>query len=449
MNTILSFIIWATPTLTAGDFSAKKLVISGQTARLEGEVAVRLGAISIRSDYAMLQTPRDCIATMLSPETRSTSHREDRKCNLRQRLELRTALVSNPSGRLRAKTIYANITSEQPTLRFTLLDGELTPCSCLQAPWSIHFTKAELNIEEGGWAQWPVLRFYGVPIAAAPIWYIPLGGQRSGLLPPNIAWRTEGGFQVIQPIYLALNSTMDAEIGPGLQGVRTPIGYGRYRWHVNSSAVGEVQARALGADLRLEGHGQLGRAGLDLRLDGEFMNAPDRRHAFVRSWEDGRQKHTHGLFQMRAGGSQSVLGLDGLIVQETDWSSALEESRHQAPLTLWALSVHQFGRNTLTLGLTNRQIWSASHGHLYRLQVSPSWTGQTWLSALKISGQAHGHAIGFLGEEGVQIANDHRIEGTSSLNAEVAAIGRGFGLVHRTSFRERSTDGVHREWEIH
>ena len=74
-----------------------------------------------------------------------------------------------------------------------------------------------------GIAEGAVLRFYGVPILAAPRLSFPLTDERkSGWLPPNITLDTKSGLQVSMPYYWNIAPSRDATFTPSLSTRRGP-----------------------------------------------------------------------------------------------------------------------------------------------------------------------------------------------------------------------------------
>ncbi|MEE2787973.1 MAG: hypothetical protein VX589_11590 [Myxococcota bacterium] len=429
MNAILTVIFWASPLITATDVSADKLVVSADTTWLTGNVQLRLGDLTVRSVSARLTKPTSC-PSVDSPSDHGSAAP---LCQQVRRLRFDHASVTGPTGRLTGRKLDARLTEKPMTLELSIVDGRLTRCRCSSPPWTIGFKRATVRAGKGGWMHWPVLRFHGVPVATAPIWYVPLGRHRSGLLPPKLSWMSTGGTQMVQPIYWAINPHMDAELGAGVRGLSAPVGHARYRWHLAPSVQGHISALNVDADVRVTADGFLGQSGDGLQLDGEFMNAPGRRQAFVVPWEAGRQRHTHGLAQLKWSGHGLAMGLDGLIVQDIRWLSAIEPDTVQSPLFGWAQGQRQFGANTLSFTISHRHIWSPQHGHIYRLQTSPAWAGEMWLSILKVSGQAQGHISGLTSENGLNLNDDYRIEGSTALIAEIAAAGQIMGSQHHTA----------------
>ena len=94
---------------------------------------------------------------------------------------------------------------------------DLTPCDCnpLDAHWSIKATAADVHPGERAWLFLPVVYVYGVPILPLPVLDVPLKPQKTGLLVTTPAHSAQNGWQVTQPVYLALASNWDLTVTPG------------------------------------------------------------------------------------------------------------------------------------------------------------------------------------------------------------------------------------------
>jgi LPS-assembly protein len=96
-----------------------------------------------------------------------------------------------------------------------------TYSSCLvnegeQPAWQISTRSLTMNFDMNeGIATGAVLRFYGVPILAAPALSFPLGAQRkSGWLPPSFSQDTRSGFEFSEPYYWNIAPQRDATLTP-------------------------------------------------------------------------------------------------------------------------------------------------------------------------------------------------------------------------------------------
>lgn len=105
----------------------------------------------------------------------------------------------------RASAVNATYTS-------CLADGTGTPA------WLLTTDRIRVDFEKNeGIAEGAVLRFYGVPILAAPVLSFPLSDERkSGWLPPSIGLDTKTGLQVAVPYYWNIAPNRDATLTPSV-----------------------------------------------------------------------------------------------------------------------------------------------------------------------------------------------------------------------------------------
>jgi LPS-assembly protein len=88
--------------------------------------------------------------------------------------------------------------------------------------WLLSTARVRMDFEANeGIAEHAVLRFYGVPILAAPVLSFPLTDERkSGWLPPSINLDSKSGLQVSMPYYWNIAPNRDATITPALSAKR-------------------------------------------------------------------------------------------------------------------------------------------------------------------------------------------------------------------------------------
>lgn len=95
-------------------------------------------------------------------------------------------------------------------------------------------TTDKVNLDFGtntGVAEGAVLRFYGVPILAAPRMSFPLSDERkSGWLPPSMGLDSKSGFQFSIPYYWNIAPNRDATITPEISTRRGPSVEGEIRY---------------------------------------------------------------------------------------------------------------------------------------------------------------------------------------------------------------------------
>ncbi len=88
--------------------------------------------------------------------------------------------------------------------------------------WLLSTDRVKLDFEANeGIAENAVLRFYGVPILAAPVLSFPLTDERkSGWLPPSISLDSKSGLQVSMPYYWNIAPSRDATLTPEVSARR-------------------------------------------------------------------------------------------------------------------------------------------------------------------------------------------------------------------------------------
>ncbi|MEY4909281.1 MAG: hypothetical protein RL260_2999, partial [Pseudomonadota bacterium] len=111
-----------------------------------------------------------------------------------------------------------------------LVDGETTP-------WVLTTRRVRLDFDANeGVAEGAVLRFYGVPILAAPVLSFPVtDARKSGWLPPLITTSSNNGVGLSVPYYWNIAPDLDATLTPTLlskrgAGLDTEFRYLQPRW---------------------------------------------------------------------------------------------------------------------------------------------------------------------------------------------------------------------------
>lgn len=128
----------------------------------------------------------------------------------------------------------------------------LTTCDCGEdgaSSWSIRASRASVSLDSGVWLYWPVFSIKNVPVFALPVFYVPLGDRRSGLLTPRVGVRPNvTGFGVRQPLYLVLGDSADLTLEPGYYTARGPFADLEFRYAPDRSTTGTWKASYI-ADL--------------------------------------------------------------------------------------------------------------------------------------------------------------------------------------------------------
>lgn len=116
----------------------------------------------------------------------------------------------------RLTAIGATYTSCRPGDALDADGRALTPA------WELSTRRVRMSLDENeGIAEGAVLRFYGVPILAAPVLSFPLtDARKSGWLPPSINLDNKSGLQVSAPYYWNIAPNRDATFTPTLSAKR-------------------------------------------------------------------------------------------------------------------------------------------------------------------------------------------------------------------------------------
>ena len=156
-------------------------------------------------------------------------------------------------------------------------------------------------------------------------------------------------------------------------------------------------------------------------------------------------KHTAGYASFRGRYKSLSLIIDGLIAQDADWSHSLSKTQPQNPLRMRLDGWSDFLGLTLRNGIDGRLIWHPRHQYVYRLGAHPTLSAEYWLGVLRFEAIANGHAVGYLGEDGVNMSNDHRLEGHTRLTVSLGVLGHGRGMTHRSAIGLRGEiSDIHR-----
>ncbi len=113
---------------------------------------------------------------------------------------------------------------EQRMIAFGATYTSCPPDGSGAPPWLLTTDKVSLDFATNeGVAEGGVLRFYGVPILAAPRLSIPLTDDRkSGWLPPSMGLDSKSGFQYSMPYYWNIAPNRDATFTPEIRTRRGP-----------------------------------------------------------------------------------------------------------------------------------------------------------------------------------------------------------------------------------
>ncbi|HZM33205.1 MAG TPA: LPS-assembly protein LptD [Burkholderiales bacterium] len=143
--------------------------------------------------------------------------------------------------------------------RYLLKDATFTTCEPGREDWRLEASELELDYEEGvGYATSPRLRFFDVPILAAPFATFPLEDRRkSGVLSPYYAQTSSRGFEFGIPYYWNIAPEYDLTLTPVYMAKRgfQLKNHGRYLGRMYE---GEARLEYLPEDRELGGASRTG-----------------------------------------------------------------------------------------------------------------------------------------------------------------------------------------------
>jgi LPS-assembly protein len=122
-------------------------------------------------------------------------------------------------------------------------------------PWEMSTRHIRLNFEANeGVAEAAVVRFYGVPILAAPVLTFPVTDERkSGWLPPSLELSNTRGLEIEAPYYWNIAPNLDATLTPGVSTRRgvaltSELRYLQPRWSGEATVFAMPNDRVAGVE---------------------------------------------------------------------------------------------------------------------------------------------------------------------------------------------------------
>ncbi|RMG13237.1 MAG: LPS-assembly protein LptD [Deltaproteobacteria bacterium] len=185
---------------------------TARTVRAEGGVQLLLGTARLRAPRLEIDLGSRALSAV-APRLRLSDARG------RLRLEVRAA---------RLEGVWHGRGRGLERARLHLDSVWATPCACAEGPpsWSVSAQAADVELGEGAWLYWPVLRILDVPVLPLPILYVPVGRRRSGLLAPEIRLAGQSGPGLGLPLYLVFGPSWDLTLTPRWSLGSTPLGPG-------------------------------------------------------------------------------------------------------------------------------------------------------------------------------------------------------------------------------
>ena len=163
-----------------------------------------------------------------------------------------------------------------------LVDGETTP-------WVLTTRRVRLDFDANeGLAEGAVLRFYGVPILAAPVLSFPVtDARKSGWLPPLITTSSNAGFGLSVPYYWNIAPDLDATLTPTVlskrgAGLESEFRYLRPHWRGELNGFWLPRDLTAGRDRWAARWTQQGELPEDVHYDWHLLRVSDDNY-----WKDG------------------------------------------------------------------------------------------------------------------------------------------------------------------
>ncbi len=121
--------------------------------------------------------------------------------------------------------------------------GVVTPCTQTLPIWEFSASSFNLHTDDHVTMKVPVFKLKGVPVFVLPALYWPIDEDRrsSGLLLPSIGTSSRKGFTYSQPVFWAINRSMDATFNYDYYGnIGSGVG-AEYRHRITESASGNAR----------------------------------------------------------------------------------------------------------------------------------------------------------------------------------------------------------------
>jgi LPS-assembly protein len=192
-------------------------------------------------------------------------------------------------------------------------------------PWEMTTRHIRLNFEENeGVAEAAVVRFYGVPILAAPVLTFPVTDERkSGWLPPSLALSSTRGAELAVPYYWNIAPNLDSTLTPGLSSRRGPeltteVRYLQPRWAGETTLYSLPNDQVAGVDRWAADWTHEGHLPADTHYDWQVQRVSDDEF-----WKDGLHDVASLTPRLLSGSAQvrrrGAVTLGGMNLGRTLW----------------------------------------------------------------------------------------------------------------------------------
>ena len=137
---------------------------------------------------------------------------------------------------------------------YRIESGRFTTCLCAGGgppSWSVRGEHISVDLEGYGRVQHGVFEVKGVPILYFPYGVFPVRRDRqSGLLFPRFGYSSTRGLQLEQPLYLAINKSMDATVALDIETAARIGALGEYRYALSEDTSGEINGSYFNEHIR-------------------------------------------------------------------------------------------------------------------------------------------------------------------------------------------------------
>ena len=150
-------------------------------------------------------------------------------------------------------------------------------CACAGQAWRVRATRLRGEREALARVDWPVLYLGAVPVAAAPVWWVPLGERVPGFLFPRARLRGDGAVVVEQRVFVPIGRAVDVSPAVGIDSSFGLTGGVTTRWRTPQSAerIETVDVHGSRQSVALVGDAVLGGGGANLAARGETLFGRD------------------------------------------------------------------------------------------------------------------------------------------------------------------------------
>lgn len=409
---------------------AERLEVQGERVLLEGDLRLQAGGLQLRAPAA------EAAPTAACPQG---------DLQVRGPLLLRTGRVEATAEGASACLPEGAVTARQlrlraPRLRLsaahaTLAGGtvtaegvDATACDCDDPPWRVTASGAEVTPGQGAWATWPVLWVGPVPIAAAPVWYVPLSRRRTGFLLPRLGWDGEDGPYGQVPFFWALHQSLDLTLAPGYRAARGAYGDAGLRWAATDLEGGALATRFIATEgATVGGDGTLPLGPARFAVEGTIATDRAAYLALHSGLAARRRDHLAGVVAASVAGPGAAAGVRVALLQDLRTATDLPlQPAIASPLPeAWISWTGDLGPGALRLDARYQRLQAEGVPTEDRLALDLAADVTAWLGPLRLRPVVGLSTVAYLDGE----APGQRLGAFAAGEAEIG-VGRAYDAVH-------------------